>query len=111
MADILNPQFKIPFQMDSSGFIREVEQDTDEEILQNAVVVLRYRNGQRLELPEFGIPDQTFLQGGVNMDVIVGAIQRWEPDVEVEDILNILQDGENQVIIELSLAGEEPTNA
>lgn len=83
MAHLVNtPQLKFPMQITDNGVVLVVEQDSFEDRVQNAVICLRYQKGQRTMLPEFGLPDQAFRQGGANMNDIVSSILQWEPDVD-----------------------------
>lgn len=70
-----------------NGRVVTVEQDSDAEIAQAVEVILRFEPGMRPELPDFGVPDQTFRVGGVDRDAIVKAIEKFEPRVRafVED--------------------------
>jgi phage baseplate assembly protein W len=73
------PHFKIPLQLDPvTGRFAVVEQDTEEDVQQCVVALLRTEVGDRLELSEYGIPstvfEETIDQGG-----IMAAIERWEP--------------------------------
>lgn len=79
MSDVTTPQFAIPFRFDGATAV-VVEQDTDEEIRSCVETVMRYRQGQREELPGFGVVDQTFLQGPtVDLAPYIAAAEKWEP--------------------------------
>lgn len=83
-----NPHLKLPFRI-TGNKAEVVEQDTAEEIAQCVEVVLSYPVGLRIDLPDFGINDQTFREQGPDVDEIRTAILRWEPraDATVDPIL------------------------
>lgn len=82
MTDI--PHFKFPFQLTAAGDrIQVTEQDTDDEILDCIEVLLSTTQGERLELPEYGIRDQTFRQNGVEVSHILQQIRRFEERADV----------------------------
>ena len=104
MADLLTtPQFSYPFRV-VGGQVACLEQDTDEEIFQNAITVLRYHPGDRQGLPSFGIPDPVFSEGGADLNEIARRVRKWEPSIEVEDLQQLVgQDGQH--IIEITFRG------
>lgn len=71
------PHFALPFRLAGARFA-VIEQDTDDEVLQSVEVIVRTRLGERIEVPDFGIPDPTF---GTNFDsgALRSHIARWEP--------------------------------
>lgn len=73
------PHFDFPVRFTKAGPIAVVEQDSVEEIEACVAVILTYRVGDRAELPQFGIPDPTFEQGGADPAPILAAVQQWEP--------------------------------
>jgi phage baseplate assembly protein W len=81
MSDIDTiPKISFPFRLhpnlESAVY---VEQDSDDEILDSVEIILSTEQGRIEEVPTFGIPDLTFVQGGVNPRVLQEAISRWEP--------------------------------
>jgi hypothetical protein len=78
MSTILVPQFDLPFRIVGST-AAVVEQDTLAEITDCVEAICRCPVGFRLELPTFGIPDQSFTLGGADPDPIIAAVQTWEP--------------------------------
>lgn len=66
-----------------NGRALTVEQDTDVEIGQCIESSARTQPGQRLDLPEYGVPDQAFVQGGPSAAVVRAAILRDEPRARV----------------------------
>lgn len=82
MAKVDTPHLKWPLRFEGDH-MAVVEQDSIEEIEQCVEAIVRYPLGFRDELPEFGLSDQTFLQGGVNVEVVRAVIERWEPRVDL----------------------------
>lgn len=107
MADIETPQWAYPFQI-SQGRVVEVEQDSSEDLYCRVNLTLHYKLGQRLALPEFGIPDGTFKLGGLGVDDVVAAVQQWVPDADIEDVVSIMEDGDQTLNIEVNVAEENP---
>jgi phage baseplate assembly protein W len=71
------PHLTIPFQI-VNGQALTVEQNSVDEITQCVEVLCATVTGTRLELPAYGIPDQTFSQQ-VTAAPIQQAIATWEP--------------------------------
>jgi hypothetical protein len=83
--DVITPKLAFPFELSATGrFAKVVEQDSDEEIEACLEVLLRTVQGTREEVPDYGIPDQTFRQGGVSRPQIMNAIHTWERRANVE---------------------------
>lgn len=79
MTDVQTPQFAFPLRLDGDSFA-VVEQDSADDVRACVEVIVRYPQGLRLELPDFGTPDQTFKQGAeIDTAVILAAVARWEP--------------------------------
>lgn len=79
MSSIESPQFAFPLTFVGST-IAVVEQDSADDIRACVEVIIRYPLGLRPELPDFGVPDQTFTQGDqIDTDVLLAAVARWEP--------------------------------
>jgi len=73
------PHFAYPFQF-VAGRARTVPQDTPEEVVGVCVrVVLMYPLGSRPMVPEFGVEDQAFEGGAVDVEEIRAAIAASEP--------------------------------
>lgn len=77
------PHLAVPFALDGRGHARTVEQDTVAEVGQCVAVLLATRPGDRLIVPGFGIDDPTF-DTGVDVDLIVDAVGKWEPRATVD---------------------------
>jgi phage baseplate assembly protein W len=78
MADI--PHFSFPFRRTANGkTVEVVEQDMDDEILDCIEVLLTTERGERIELPDYGLPDPLFIQGGTSLEMVRQIIATWEP--------------------------------
>lgn len=74
------PHLRVPFNFGPNGQPPLVdEQQSDAEIQGCVENLLRYTIGFREDLPQFGIPDNTFKQAPINMGPIVDAILKYEP--------------------------------
>jgi phage baseplate assembly protein W len=91
------PHFTFPFAFvaDAEGNVTAAvnDQDTLEDVTACVTAILTTPLGFREELPDFGLRDMTFSQGGVDVDEIQVAIQQWEPraDVMIEEDPSKLQ--------------------
>jgi len=74
----LVPKLKVPFSF-TSGKAATVEQDSTDEIIQCCQAVLLTPVDSRIELPEFGTPDQTFASPHADPTEVRRALDRWEP--------------------------------
>jgi hypothetical protein len=80
VSDLDAPHFRFPFQLNASGTEPIViDQDEDDEILDCVTVVIATQPGDRTDLPDFGLEEQAFLQGGADLLQILQSIQVWEP--------------------------------
>lgn len=80
-----------PFQLDTTGSVATVEQDSAAEIDQQIALAMLTRPGERIQSPTFGVADPAFTQ------FAVGALQRhcddFGPDV---DIITVSTDRTNE---------------
>jgi phage baseplate assembly protein W len=72
------PHFSYPFRFGGPNAAVS-EQDSLEEIADCCATVLLCPLGYRDELPEFGLPPQTFATPAPDRDDIRGALDMWEP--------------------------------
>jgi phage baseplate assembly protein W len=72
------PHFSYPFRFGGPQAAVS-EQDSLEEIADCCATVLLCPLGYRDELPEFGLPPQTFASPAPDRDEIRGALETWEP--------------------------------
>jgi hypothetical protein len=77
------PHFDYPFRLTAQGHPVVVEQDAIEEIESCLAVILITEEGQRIELPEFGIESLLFKRQPVPVDDIYNAITDQEPRAAV----------------------------
>lgn len=84
------PHFNLPFSLDGHN---QVEQDSPDDVAHCVAAILLYRVDYLMALPEFGITDPVFRQGGPNIDEIAAAIAEFEPRAaaEIDDISAILR--------------------
>lgn len=102
MDDIVTPKLAVPFRIER-GRALVVEQDSVEEVTQCVEAILKTPIGSRMENPEFGVPDQTFREGGANLDDLALSITQWEPraDVYLEREPELLEHWVDNVNIEV----------
>jgi hypothetical protein len=79
MPDI--PHLKLPLQLHGTSFMM-TEQDSDEEIADCVEAIIRCPVGFREDLPEFGMPEQTFASPSADITAMENAIIAWEPRVQ-----------------------------
>lgn len=72
------PHFEFPLRMGPGGRLSVLEQDTPDEIAQAVLVLLSTIEGERIELPEYGIEDPLFTID-LDLNMIRQAIEEWEP--------------------------------
>lgn len=68
-----------PLRLGPGGFLVTVDQDSDAEIAGCMATILLWPQGTRELDPEFGLPDQSFLDGGADLDEIREALLTQEP--------------------------------
>jgi phage baseplate assembly protein W len=76
MTDV--PHFSLPFRFGGPQ-AAVTEQDSVEEIADCCMAILLCPLGYRVELPEFGLPPQTFSSPGPDRDEMREALGQWEP--------------------------------
>lgn len=73
------PHFSFPFRLDASGSIATLEQDTWQDVAQCVQVLLTTREGDRIELPTYGVPDPVFKTlDSVDSGDLLSRIGQWE---------------------------------
>lgn len=95
-SDIIVPTLAFPFQLNGrQNAALVVEQNLDDDIVDALTVLLSTDRGERIELPDYGLPDQAFLQGGADMSQIQSAIDLWEERARIRltpgDIADLIQ--------------------
>jgi phage baseplate assembly protein W len=80
LPSIDTPQFSYPFEFRPDGHVREVEQDSLDEIAMAVEIILRYPLGYREDLPAFGMPDLIFRESTEEISgLLLSNIVQWEP--------------------------------
>lgn len=77
------PHLALPFRVVGGQAIVN-EQDTIDDVAACVEAVLRYPQGSRVEKPGFGLPDQTFAQGGADPAAVAATVARWEPRAQTD---------------------------
>lgn len=79
------PHLKFPFHLQADGTsAMYTEQDSDDDIMDCVEILLRTERGSRIEVPDYGIPDQVFREAGADYEVIEEAISEWEPRADAK---------------------------
>jgi hypothetical protein len=75
------PHLAVPFRI-IGGKTAVVEQDSVDEVRDCVFALLSTRLGSRIELPEYGIPDELFglvAPGEIDISALLAVIEEWEP--------------------------------
>ena len=90
--------FRYPFGFNSAGTADVVEQDTIEEIMQSVQIVMTTTVGERIEVPDFGIPSPVFAQASSSQaSTIVRQINQHEKraavtlDISIDNVDQLVQ--------------------
>lgn len=94
-----------PFQLDPTGSIATVDQDSDAEIDQSIALAMLTRPGERIQVPTFGVADPAFAR------FAVGALQRhcddFGPEVDITTVSTTRPaEGREEVVINWSRRDE-----
>lgn len=76
------PHFDLPFRFDGDKFA-EVEQDTIDDVYNCVLIDLVTPEGVRPDLPEYGMPDLTFMDQPIDPNLITSKIVADEPRAEL----------------------------
>jgi phage baseplate assembly protein W len=96
------PHLRIPFFVGATDAAEVVEQDTPDEIAQCVQVLISTTIGQRIEIPDYGVPDSTFVQEtDVQIGAIVAAVAKWEPRASVQ--ITSVPDSLDELLRQLSV--------
>lgn len=74
------PHFALPLRFDGHAVV--VEQDSFDDVAMCVEAAARTERGTRLELPEFGVPDQLFVGGELDAEELRSALVESEPRAE-----------------------------
>lgn len=72
------PHLAVPFTFGHDGNAVTVDQNSIDEVAQAVAILCNTPTGSRIELPGYGVPDQTFTQAP-DPAPIAAAIATWEP--------------------------------
>jgi hypothetical protein len=92
-----------------NGVLVSVDQDSLDEIAVCVESTLRYQPGDFDPEPAFGVPDQTFRQGGADVDAVTSAVRAWEPraDALVTEDASLMGDLIETVRVDLTGTDQE----
>jgi len=83
-GSIIAPEIAVPFTFDiPNGDVLQVEQGSDQDIVNRIWTVLSYEPGMYASNPSLGIPQQVFRKGGADLDAIERTILNFVPDANV----------------------------
>lgn len=92
MTDI--PHFDYPFRLNRNR-AQVVEQDSPEDVMNCVQAILKTPIGFRIELPGFGVTEQSLREGGADTSLIRSALDTWEPrarySLDAADIVDLVQ--------------------
>lgn len=92
-SNIIVPTLAFPFQLNGrADAALVVEQNSDEDVADALQVLLSTDRGERIELPDYGLPDQAFLQGGTDLTQIQATIDLWEERARIVLTAGVIQD-------------------
>jgi phage baseplate assembly protein W len=89
---IENPHFDYPFRFGADGHAICLEQDDPDEIRNCVVVLLKTPIGTRMDVPDFGVPEQLFRMGGIREEIVLNALRAWEPRAAYTMTLDTIRD-------------------
>lgn len=100
MTDVL--KFPLAFE---NGKAATVEQDSDTERSQRALLLLSYPLGACVDLPPFGTADLAFGQGGADLRLIEATLSLWEPDLEATVSRELLDEAIDNLNVNIASEG------
>jgi hypothetical protein len=87
-----------PFQLDPTGSVATVEQDSDAEIDQQIALAMLTRPGERMQVPSFGVADPAF--AGFQAGALQLHCDDFGPEVEIINVKTSRPvDGREEVVI------------
>lgn len=94
MADTPPRDFAFPFRLAPDGQLATVEQGSPPDVAQRALILGLSPYGWWDGRPDFGLQEQTFLEGGADVDEIERQLSTHIPDIElaVKEDLSALND-------------------
>jgi phage baseplate assembly protein W len=102
------PHFAIPFRVNASGSAAVLDQDSDEEIAQCVAVLMSTTVGERIELPDYGIPSPVFSMLSAHDDTdLAAAVGKWEPRATALVHSEVIDESLRHVLVELDTSGTQ----
>lgn len=96
------PHFKFPFALSPNGKrAMYVDQDSDDEVMDSVEIILSTVQGERIEMPTYGIPDYVFVQGGVDAENIQAIVRLMETRADTSVIARKIEDATQHVHVEV----------
>lgn len=79
MADVNTPHFAYPFRFSGvDGHAVVNEQDSESDVIDCTIAILKCPLGFRDELPDFGVRETLFTEGDLDLEEIRMALEMWE---------------------------------
>jgi phage baseplate assembly protein W len=102
------PHFAVPFRVDTSGSVAVVDQDSDEEIAQCVRVLMSTTMGERIELPDYGIPNPVFATVSTHDDAdMAAAVGKWEPRATALVHSEVIDESLRHVLVQIEMSGAQ----
>src|SRR3954471_17166589 len=92
MPDFVAPHFAVPFRFGVDGHADCVEQDSHDDVFQCVTAILKTPRGARLDLPDFGIKEPLFDEGGPDIAEITAASEAHEDRASL--VVDLTQEAE-----------------
>jgi hypothetical protein len=111
-GSIIAPEISLPFTFDMpNGDVLQVEQGSDQDIVNRIWIALSYEPGMWPADPSLGIPQQAFRKGGADLNAIERAIMNFVPDAQeiIERDLNWFVDLVDRIQIRRNESDVPPT--
>ncbi|HEU5046075.1 MAG TPA: hypothetical protein VFT75_18290 [Nocardioidaceae bacterium] len=85
---VLVPHLAWPLRLGVGNTFATVEQDSDDDIMQGVLVLLSTPLGRQIELPDYGMPDQTF-SVTPDLDAAADAVAAWQPRATIDTSVQV----------------------
>ncbi len=90
----------LPLRLAANGSLASTEQDSDADVESCVRCVLSYPQGWRHDNPDFGRPELTFKQGGVDPAALARAVAQFEPRATPAVIAGAIEGGVQRVSVD-----------
>jgi phage baseplate assembly protein W len=102
------PHFALPFRVNTSGSAAVLDQDSEEEIAQCVRVLMSTTVGERIELPDYGIPSPVFSTMSTHDDAdMAAAVGKWEPRATALVHSTVIDESLRHVLVEFETSGTQ----